>query len=118
MLSRLPAGAPVPAPSPARPAIASAAPASPGGFGLPHDAGSARESSRIAAFKFDRFGIFTVTLANGQVWQQSSSDSTKAQWRADPARTAYNVVISEGILGSYDFKVIGMPGAYKVRRIK
>jgi hypothetical protein len=123
MLSRpsaMPPGqVPQMAPAAPRPAIASAAPpASSNGFGLPHDSGSARETSRIAAFTFDRFGIFTVTLANGQVWQQSSSDSTKAGWRTDPARTTYNVVISEGILGTYDFKVIGMPGAYKVRRIK
>ena len=76
------------------------------------------ESGRIADFKFDRFGIFTVTLTNGQVWQQNSSDETKARWRASPAQQAYNVVISEGILGSYNFKVINLPGTYKVRRIK
>jgi hypothetical protein len=130
ILSRLPGLATTPAPGPApRPvapppaaALASAVPppASPAtGFGLPRDsAAPARESGRIADFKFDRFGIFTVTLTNGQVWQQNSSDETKARWRASPAQQAYNVVISEGILGSYNFKVINMPGTYKVRRVK
>jgi hypothetical protein len=120
LLSRAPAGAAParPAPpgvQPPRPAIATG-PAS--GFGLPHEGSSARETGRIAAFTFDRFGIFTVTLTNGQVWVQNSSDSTKARWRANPAQTPYNVIISEGLLGSYDFKVVGMPGAYKVRRVK
>ncbi|MBV9549295.1 MAG: hypothetical protein JO256_06435 [Alphaproteobacteria bacterium] len=88
------------------------------GFGLPRAGSNANESGRIAAFSFDPYGIFTVTLTNGQVWRQNSSDSTKARWSVPPSRMAYNVVISEGILGSYDFKVIGMPGTYKVRRIK
>lgn len=124
MLSRLPATAPGQAPPampPSIPRLVTTPPpaaASSGGFGLPHEGSAARETGRIASFTFDRFGIFTVTLTNGQVWQQTSSDSTKAQWRASPAQTAYNVVISEGILGSYDFKVVGMPGAYKVRRVK
>jgi hypothetical protein len=114
----MPAPAPRPAPPPA--ALASAAPAPPApGFGLPREgAAPARESSRIADFKFDRFGIFTATLANGQVWQQNSSDETKAHWRKPPTQQAYNVVISESILGSYNFKVIGLPGTYKVRRVK
>jgi len=122
ILSRLPglATTPVPAQRPAPPpaaALASAAPAP--GFGLPREgAASAREASRIADFKFDRFGIFTATLANGQVWQQNSSDETKAHWRKPPTQQAYNVVISESILGSYNFKVLGMPGTYKVRRVK
>jgi hypothetical protein len=124
MLSRLPGLATTPAPGPvARPAsppaaaLASAAPPAQG-FGLPRESRDARETGRIADFRFDRFGIFTATLTNGQVWQQNSSDETKAHWRAAPAQKAYNVVISEGILGSYNFKVIGMPGTYKVRRIK
>jgi hypothetical protein len=129
ILSRLPGLATTPAPVPAqRPApppagsLAAAAPAQPApgqGFGLPRE-GSAptRETSRIADFTFDRFGIFTATLANGQVWQQNSSDETKAHWRKPPTQQAYNVVISESILGSYNFKVIGMPGTYKVRRVK
>jgi len=124
-LSRLSGGTPAAMPpsiprlvSAPPPAVASAAPTPSARFGLPHDSSSARETGRIASFTFDRFGIFTATLTNGQVWQQSSSDSTHAQWHASPAKTAYNVEISEGILGSYNFKVIGMPGNYKVRRLK
>lgn len=77
-----------------------------------------RETGRIASFSFDQYGIFTVTLTDGQVWQQTSSDSTKAQWHATPSQRAYNVIISEGLFGSYTLKVVNLPGAYKVRRIK
>lgn len=103
-VSLAPAAAPAPVPS--------------ASFGLPSNGRNGSETGRIASFKFDQFGIFTVTLTNGQVWKQSDSDSEKAQWHKSPDKMAYNVTISEGILGSYNFKVAGMPGSYKVRRLK
>lgn len=101
------------------PSAAAAPPPPPSAdFGLPHDSTKGTETSRITAFKFDQFGTFTVTLANGQVWKQSDSDSLKATWHTSPDKMTYSVTISEGILGSYNFKVSGMPGNYKVKRIK
>jgi hypothetical protein len=123
-LSRQQSDAPAPPsmamarPAAAAPLVASAVPATAGGFGLPHEDANSREGGRIASFKFDQFGFFTVTLTNGQVWAQNTSDSTKAQWHTSPEKIAYNVVISEALLGSYNLKVTGMPGTYKVKRLK
>jgi hypothetical protein len=73
-----------------------------------------RVVSRMASYSFDRYGIFTATLANGQVWQQLSGDTNYARWNK-PAET-YVVNISHGLLGSYKFQVKDSPGMYKVRR--
>jgi hypothetical protein len=89
-------------------------------FGLPQPdntglAGSVDHVvSRMKSFSFDRYGIFTVTLANGQVWRQISGDTEYAHWK-EPA-THYAVSISRGWFGSYNFQVRGIPGLYKVRR--
>jgi len=73
-----------------------------------------RVVARMASYSFDRYGIFTATLANGQVWQQLSGDTNYARWNK-PA-DAYVVNISHGLLGSYKFQVKDSPGMYKVRR--
>ena len=70
--------------------------------------------SRMADYKFDHYGIFTVTLANGQVWHQLSGDTDYAHWRK-PANT-YIASISRGWFGSYNFEVRNNPGLYKVQR--
>lgn len=72
--------------------------------------------SMMRAYTFDKLGWFTVTLQNGQVWQQVHGDTTVAHWRK-PAGT-YRVRISEGFLGSYNLQVVDNPGLFKVRRVQ
>jgi hypothetical protein len=71
--------------------------------------------SRMASYRFDRNGIFTVTLANGEVWQQLNGDSHVAHWAKDPGR--YVVTVSTGAFKSFNLTVTGTPASYKVRRI-
>lgn len=70
----------------------------------------------MSAYTFDKFGWFTVTLQNGQVWQQVHGDTTYARWKKSAG--AYMVRVSEGFLGSYNLQVQGEPGLFKVRRIQ
>jgi hypothetical protein len=72
-------------------------------------------SSRMASYSFDRYGVFTVVLANGQTWRQLSGDTSAAHW-TKPA-PGYTVQISRGALRSFNLKVKGISSAYKVERI-
>lgn len=67
----------------------------------------------MAKYDFDRSGRLTVTLANGQVWQQMESDLARAKWNK-PANS-YRVSVSRGVMGTYDLRVRGDGTAYKVR---
>lgn len=71
---------------------------------------------RMASYSFDANGIFTVTLEDGEVWQESSSWPTLAKWKLPAA--SYYVSILPGVLGSYDLKVRGMKGYFKVHRLR
>jgi len=73
-------------------------------------------STRMASYSFNGYGIFTVTLANGQVWKQVSGDTSFAHW-TKPA-SAYTVRLSHGFLGSYNLAVAGASGVFKVNRIQ
>lgn len=70
---------------------------------------------RLSSYAFDRYGIFTVTLENGEVWRQISSDSSFARWKGPAPR--YVVRITPGLLGSFNLEVQNASGLYKVRRI-
>ena len=72
-------------------------------------------SSRMASYTFDRYGLFTVVLANGQTWRQLSGDTSTAHW-TKPA-PGYTVQISHGALRSFNLKVKGISSEYKVERI-
>ena len=72
--------------------------------------------SRMESYSFNNRQVFTLTLANGQTWSQLDGDTGDAHWRK-PAST-YVVNISHGLLGSYNLQVQGLPGLYKVRRIR
>ena len=71
------------------PAQAMAAPAPRPGFFArmitpKHEA--AEPPTRLASYKFDASGHFSVTLANGESWDQDSGDSAMARWNK-PAAT-------------------------------
>jgi len=71
--------------------------------------------SRMTSYTFDKSGIFTVTLANGEVWRQVPGDTSYAYWKKPAAN--YTVQISHGFLGSYNLEVPNNPGMFKVRRV-
>jgi hypothetical protein len=60
--------------------------------------------TRMASYKFDASGHFTVTLANGEVWDQDIGDGTLARWNK-PAGT-YTVQI-EPSSSSYHYLRVG-----------
>ena len=70
--------------------------------------------SRMAAYRFNHYGIFTVTLADGQVWRQLPGDTDFAHWTKPAA--SYAVRITHGALGSFNLKVKGRSQAFKVEQ--
>jgi len=72
--------------------------------------------SQMVAYKFNQYGIFTVTLANEQVWQQLSGDTTYASWKKQPS--SYVVQITPGFLGSHNLHVRGIGGTFKVQQLE
>jgi len=72
--------------------------------------------SAMTSYRFDRFGIFTVALANGEEWQQLSGDTSLAHWTKPAA--SYSVRITRGALGSLNLKVKDEAASYKVQRVK
>lgn len=109
--------APPPAGVPPAQTFASAPPAS--GLGserLPATVARQNSQSLVAAvseIRFDGYGRFTVTLANGQVWRQLPGDET---FLRNPKIT--QVKITRGAIGSYDLAVPGLHSSYRVTRIK
>ncbi len=84
------------------------------GFGS-HNSFIKSVQSRMMSFNFDAHGIFTVRLANGQVWRQISGDTRLAHWTGEPDK--FLVVISPGFFGSFNLEVRNSPGMFKVRRV-
>ena len=72
--------------------------------------------SRMTSYSFNRYGTFTVTLANGQVWRQLAGDTDFAHWRKPPA--VYAARITHGALGSFNLKVKGGSEAFKVEQVR
>jgi hypothetical protein len=68
-----------------------------------------------ASYRFDKKGIFTITLSNGEVWQQLANDDVLAHWSGPASR--YLVTIKEGWFGSHNLEVQADHGRYKVRRV-
>jgi hypothetical protein len=71
-------------------------------------------SGRMASYKFDRNGFFTVVLDNGEVWRQIDGDTTMAHWFKRPE--TYVVTVTSGALGSSNMRVKSDPHSYRVRR--
>ena len=71
---------------------------------------------RLAAYSFDKSGSLTVTLSDGEVWQQMKGDDRLAHWAGPASR--YVATIKEGSLGSANLQVQGDNAQYKVRRVR
>jgi len=67
---------------------------------------------QMSSYRFNRNGIFTIVLANGQHWQQLSGDTNLAHWKKPAAN--YQVRITHGALRSLNLKVKGEAPNYKV----
>src|SRR5258706_3114152 len=69
----------------------------------------------MTAYGFGRDGRFTVTMADGHVWQQAESDILRAKWKK-PAQS-YKVTINNGSATDlYNMRVSGE--VYKVTRVR
>lgn len=76
-------------------------------------------SDEVKTVQYNRLGSFTVTLRNGQVWQQLAGDSDKARFDAFDGNGDPTVVtVERGILGSYNLSVNGHGRVFKVKRVK
>ena len=76
--------------------------------------GSSTDDIKMATYRFDKHGMFTVTLNNGQSWQQISDDTNFAHWRG-PASN-YKVSVAEGGFGHAELTVENDGQTYDVRR--
>jgi hypothetical protein len=107
---------------PAAPVVASGPPPMPryqgglysGLFGNGHPAVS---DIRMTSYAFDKKGYFTVTLFDGEVWQQLVNENEpKARWNKSPS--SYVVSVGQGAMGTYNLVVNDEGDSYKVKRIK
>jgi hypothetical protein len=71
--------------------------------------------ARIADYKFDAFGIFTLTLENGQTWRQLEGDTSLARLKLRPNN--YTVTIKHGFFGSFKLTITSVPGIFRVRQV-
>jgi hypothetical protein len=74
-----------------------------------------RVTGEVTDFRLDARSRFTITLRNGQVWQQMAGDTNIAHY--DP-RSSQPVSISRGSLGSYDLKFKDRNITFKVKRLR
>jgi hypothetical protein len=125
-----PQALPKPAPAPQL-ATAAPAPAQPGPAGpppMPRNAGLFAgmfddvkpivRNMPMQSFTMSKAGTFTVTLTDGQVWQQVDEDQVyhPARWRKPASQMA--VTIAPGVMHTFNMKVDGESRSYKVRRIR
>jgi len=101
--------APVAVPAPV------ALPPAPTGHGNMFDKQSIKGGGRMASYKFDSNGFFTVVLDNGEVWRQIDGDTTMAHWFRKPG--FYVATVTAGALGSSNLHIQGEGRGYKVRRV-
>jgi hypothetical protein len=69
----------------------------------------------LTTYGVDRDGLFTVTLANGQVWHEVDGGPA-SHWHGPASH--YHASIVKGSLGSYNLTIIGEGIQYKVLRIR
>jgi hypothetical protein len=72
-------------------------------------------TTRLSAYNFGKDGLFTVTLADGEVWKQSPYDDLRAHWSDQAA--SYIVIVSADTMGSHTMRVKGDHN-YRVLRVK
>jgi hypothetical protein len=73
-------------------------------------------SLHMASYSFDRRGLFTVTLSNGEVWRQDPNDTNYAHWSSKASD--YPVTLVSGEFGKSHLNVRGEPGPYIVEMVR
>jgi hypothetical protein len=61
------------------------------------------QPTKLASYKFNAAGLFTVTLANGETWEQDPGDGARARWNRPPQ--AYTVQVTSGESSTHRLKV-------------
>jgi hypothetical protein len=74
-----------------------------------------RPRQRLASYSFDGEHLFTVTLEDGSVWQQSKEDFVRARWNA--AAASYYASVTRSGFGSHLLKVSDKH-SYRVKRVR
>jgi hypothetical protein len=120
-----PAGMYVPPPMTQAPRTAAVAPSGPppmprhsGGFlsGVFGGGKPVVTNLRMTSYDFSKDGRFSVTLADGEVWQQIDGDDSHANWRGPASR--YIVNVYNGAAGTFNLQVSDDANLYKARRIR
>ncbi len=78
--------------------------------------GAGEPQLRMSAYNFDKRGLFTVTLSDGEVWQQVANDISYAQFGGNASD--YIVSLTQGEFGNFKMDVRGEPGSFTVRRLR
>jgi hypothetical protein len=74
------------------------------------------DSLHMATYSFDRQGLFTITLSNGEVWRQDPNDTNYAHWSGKASD--YPMTLVSGEFGKSRLDVRGEPGPYIVERVR
>lgn len=69
----------------------------------------------MSSYRFDKHGLFTVTLDDGSVWRQDANDTNFAHFGGQASR--YSVTLLAGEYGKSRLGVRGEPGLYLVERV-
>jgi hypothetical protein len=70
----------------------------------------------MAAYSFDKGGLFTVTLSDGTVWRQDAADSNFAHFGGKASN--YSVTLAARGSGKSRMTVRGEGGPYLVERVR
>lgn len=81
----------------------------------PSDSDFGTGAMRLTSYSYGKDGLFTATLADGEVWTQSQYDDLRAHW-SGPA-SDYTVMVSSDMFGSHTMRVKG-DHDYRVIRVK
>jgi len=71
-------------------------------------------TANVTDYAFNPFGKFVVFLEGGEVWQQIQGDPEHAIF----SKKGNTVLISRGVMGSYNMQINGSNKVIKVKRIK
>ena len=69
----------------------------------------------MTAYRFDKQGLFTVTLSDGSIWRQDANDTNFAHFGGKAS--SYLVTLVAGDYGKSRMNVRGEPGSYLMERV-
>jgi len=72
--------------------------------------------SKMASYRYEKNGLFVVTLENGEEWRQTEITAGTVSWSKPPSN--YTVTITQGAFGSYSLRASDNPTTYKVEPVK